>query len=101
MSAYAKVAAIAAIALFAAAPSAFAAAADGHTVTSPRDASSGMPTGKRMHKPITVYHEIGRTSATATATDSGDAASGSPADSSAAAMAAGAPLKGVDVKLGK
>jgi type VI secretion system secreted protein Hcp len=25
-----------------------------HTITSPRDAASGLPTGKRMHKPIVL-----------------------------------------------
>jgi type VI secretion system secreted protein Hcp len=30
----------------------------GHQVTSPRDAASGMPTGKRQHKPITITKEV-------------------------------------------
>ena len=30
-----------------------------HDVMSPRDAASGMPTGKRMHKPINVTVEVG------------------------------------------
>ena len=25
----------------------------GHAIVSPRDAASGLPTGKRMHKPVT------------------------------------------------
>jgi type VI secretion system secreted protein Hcp len=29
-----------------------------HSVVSPRDAASGLPTGKRMHKPITVTQEL-------------------------------------------
>lgn len=31
-----------------------------HEVISPRDASSGVPTGKRQHKPLTVLKEIDR-----------------------------------------
>ena len=30
-----------------------------HEVKSPRDASSGMPSGKRMHKPVTITKEWG------------------------------------------
>ena len=30
-----------------------------HDVMSPRDAASGLPTGKRMHKPISVTLEVG------------------------------------------
>ena len=33
-----------------------------YTITGPRDASSGLPTGKRMHKPITVVKEWGAAS---------------------------------------
>jgi len=29
-----------------------------HSVTSPRDAASGLPTGKRQHKPITITKRI-------------------------------------------
>jgi type VI secretion system secreted protein Hcp len=29
---------------------------------SPRDPASGLPTGKRMHKPVTVTHELGGSS---------------------------------------
>ncbi|MBM4377221.1 MAG: type VI secretion system tube protein Hcp, partial [Deltaproteobacteria bacterium] len=29
-----------------------------HEVVSPRDAASGLPTGKRQHKPLTVTKEI-------------------------------------------
>ncbi|MBS1736473.1 MAG: hypothetical protein JSS98_07665 [Bacteroidetes bacterium] len=31
-----------------------------HKIISPRDASSGLPTGKRMHKPITITKEVDR-----------------------------------------
>ena len=31
----------------------------GHSVISPRDAASGLPTGKRQHKPITVRMDVG------------------------------------------
>ena len=31
-----------------------------HTIVSPRDPSSGMASGKRMHKPITITAEMGR-----------------------------------------
>jgi len=33
-----------------------------HEVVSPRDAASGLPTGKRMHKPITITKEIDKAS---------------------------------------
>lgn len=33
-----------------------------HEVTSPRDAASGLPTGKRQHKPLTITKEIDQTS---------------------------------------
>jgi type VI secretion system secreted protein Hcp len=29
-----------------------------HSIISPRDMASGLPTGKRMHKPIVVTHEL-------------------------------------------
>lgn len=33
-----------------------------HSVTSPRDAASGLPTGKRQHKPLTVSPESNKSS---------------------------------------
>ena len=33
-----------------------------HAVTSPRDAASGLPTGKRMHKPITITKTMDKSS---------------------------------------
>jgi type VI secretion system secreted protein Hcp len=33
-----------------------------HEVVSPRDAASGLPTGKRQHKPITITKEIDKSS---------------------------------------
>jgi type VI secretion system secreted protein Hcp len=33
-----------------------------HEVLSPRDAASGLPTGKRMHKPLTITKEIDKAS---------------------------------------
>ncbi len=33
-----------------------------HEVTSPRDAASGLPTGKRQHKPFTITLEIDKSS---------------------------------------
>ena len=33
-----------------------------YELVSPRDPASGLPTGKRMHKPITVTHELGGSS---------------------------------------
>jgi type VI secretion system secreted protein Hcp len=33
-----------------------------HEVLSPRDAASGLPTGKRMHKPLTITKELDRSS---------------------------------------
>ena len=36
-----------------------------YMIVSPRDAASGMATGKRMHKPFTITMELGRTAATA------------------------------------
>ncbi|HWU02328.1 MAG TPA: hypothetical protein VN222_06275 [Novosphingobium sp.] len=78
-----------------AAPAAFAAppqssaspAAQPHPAT---DLPSGMATGKRQHKPMTITKEVDSAS-----TKSMSGASGS------ANRTAGAPLKGVDVKLGK
>jgi type VI secretion system secreted protein Hcp len=32
-----------------------------HEITSPRDPASGLPTGKRIHKPITITKELDRT----------------------------------------
>jgi len=34
-----------------------------HTVVSPRDAATGQASGKRMHKPITITAEVGRSGA--------------------------------------
>jgi type VI secretion system secreted protein Hcp len=33
-----------------------------HSVVSPRDAASGLPTGKRMHKPFVITKEVDKTS---------------------------------------
>jgi type VI secretion system secreted protein Hcp len=33
-----------------------------HEVVSPRDAASGLPTGKRQHKPVTITKEIDKSS---------------------------------------
>ena len=33
-----------------------------HEVVTPRDAASGLPTGKRMHKPLTITKEIDKAS---------------------------------------
>jgi len=33
-----------------------------HSVTSPRDAASGLATGKRMHKPMTITKELDKSS---------------------------------------
>ncbi len=33
-----------------------------HEVASPRDAASGLPTGKRQHKPLTIVHAIDKSS---------------------------------------
>ena len=33
-----------------------------HSILSPRDAASGLPTGKRMHKPLVVTKEIDKSS---------------------------------------
>jgi type VI secretion system secreted protein Hcp len=33
-----------------------------YEIVSPRDASSGLPTGKRQHKPVTITHELGGSS---------------------------------------
>jgi type VI secretion system secreted protein Hcp len=33
-----------------------------HEIISPRDAASGLPTGKRMHKPVTVVKEVDKSS---------------------------------------
>lgn len=34
-----------------------------YTIVSPREAQSGLATGKRMHKPFTITKELGRTAA--------------------------------------
>jgi hypothetical protein len=36
-----------------------------YTIIGPRDAASGLATGKRMHKPFTITMELGRTAAAA------------------------------------
>jgi type VI secretion system secreted protein Hcp len=36
--------------------------ATGHEIVSPRDAASGLPTGKRMHKPFVITKEIDKSS---------------------------------------
>jgi type VI secretion system secreted protein Hcp len=36
--------------------------AAGHEIVSPRDPASGLPTGKRMHKPFTISKEVDRAS---------------------------------------
>jgi type VI secretion system secreted protein Hcp len=33
-----------------------------YEITSPRDASTGLPTGKRQHKPVMITHEMGGSS---------------------------------------
>ncbi len=33
-----------------------------HEVVSPRDAASGLPTGKRQHKPLTITHAVDKAS---------------------------------------
>lgn len=33
-----------------------------HEITSPRDAASGLPTGRRQHRPITIIKELDRAS---------------------------------------
>ncbi|MDD5306609.1 MAG: type VI secretion system tube protein TssD [Deltaproteobacteria bacterium] len=33
-----------------------------HEIVSPRDAASGLPTGKRMHKPLVITKEVDRSS---------------------------------------
>jgi hypothetical protein len=43
-------------------------------VVSPRDAASGLPTGKRQHKPLTITKEIDKSSPAATADADGDGA---------------------------
>jgi type VI secretion system secreted protein Hcp len=36
--------------------------ASNHEIVSPRDAASGLPTGKRQHKPITIIKEVDQSS---------------------------------------
>src|SRR5689334_24747810 len=33
-----------------------------HNITSPRDAASGLPTGKRMHRPFVITKEVDKSS---------------------------------------
>jgi hypothetical protein len=64
-----------------------------HDCKAPRDAASGLASGKRMHKPLTINKE---TDAATPATVAGCSNGSHDED-----RAAGAPLKGIDVKLGK
>lgn len=78
-----------------------------HTIVSPRDAASGLPTGKRMHKPVSFYispsdNTIVEVSSTSNMV-SGQASvikttTTSPPDVS---NAPGNPIKGISVKGGK
>ena len=72
----------------------------GNEIVSPRDAASGLPTGKRMHKPFVITKELGVTSAnnevhelaTAKNTSSGISATN---------RTAGQPIGGIIVKGGR
>jgi hypothetical protein len=98
MSASSRFAFVAVFASLLAVSAAQAAAADSGALSSaqaPRDAASGLASGKRMHKPMTIRKEMGRTAA------SGDTSDAAGSSSAPQAKTEGAPLKGVDVKLGR
>ena len=67
----------------------------GNEIVSPRDAASGLPTGKRMHKPFVITMELGVSSATNKSTEvtNPKAASGK--------RVAGQPIGGIIVKGGR
>ena len=72
----------------------------GNKIVSPRDAASGLPTGKRMHKPFVITKEIGVTSLNNELhelTPSGDASSGMSSNK----RTTGGPIGGIIVKGGK
>lgn len=72
----------------------------GNDVVSPRDAASGLPTGKRMHKPFVITKEFGVSSATnksSETTTPRDASSGMASGK----RVAGGPIGGIIVKGGK
>lgn len=72
----------------------------GNEIVSPRDAASGLPTGKRMHKPFVITKEFGVSSATnesSEITTPRDASNGM----STGKRVAGGPIGGIIVKGGK
>lgn len=72
----------------------------GNEIVSPRDAASGLPTGKRMHKPFVITKEFGVSSkdnSVAEITTPRDATSGMPTGK----RIAGTPIGGIIVKGGK
>ncbi|MEO6133943.1 MAG: hypothetical protein ABIP35_02245 [Ginsengibacter sp.] len=72
----------------------------GNEIVSPRDAASGLPTGKRMHKPFVITKELGVSSKDNGVTEiktPRDAASGQATGK----RMAGGPIGGIVVKGGK
>ncbi len=70
----------------------------GNEIVSPRDAASGLPTGKRMHKPFVVTKELDVSYAT---NKSSKVATPKDATSNSAKRVAGQPIGGIVVKGGK
>lgn len=72
----------------------------GNEIKSPKDAASGLPTGKRMHKPFTITKEIGiiaKDNSVVEATHPRDATSGLPTGK----RMVGGPIGGIIVKGGR
>ncbi|MEO6705881.1 MAG: hypothetical protein ABIN04_08550 [Ginsengibacter sp.] len=72
----------------------------GHEIVSPRDAASGLPTGKRMHKPFIITKELGVSAQNNEVTEiktPRDAASGLPTGK----RMSGQPIGGIIVKGGR
>ena len=67
----------------------------GHEIISPRDAASGLPTGKRMHRPFVITKEIDVSSATNISTEV------TTPKSASGKRVAGQPIGGIIVKGGR
>ena len=72
----------------------------GNEIVSPRDAASGMPTGKRMHKPFVITKEIDVSSATNESREKPTPKDAKYGQATGRRMAGG-PIGGIVVKGGK
>ena len=71
----------------------------GNEIVSPRDAASGLPTGKRMHKPFVITKELDVSSATNISTEVTTPKVGS--GTASGNRVAGEPIGGIIVKGGR